>query len=369
MAIQRLEITGVRNILSAKLDLNPRVNVFYGQNGSGKSSVLEAAFLIGLGRSFRSNKIKSIINNESEKCTVFANISPNEKAGLIVPVGVIKNRDGTQVIKISNRPANSASALAENLPLQIINSDTYQLLDGSPKQRRQFIDWGVFHVEHTFLKEWKQFFTSLKQRNALLRNEKIDSQQMKIWTNSLTTSSESIDTLRREYIANLHPIFEELLSRMNKQLEGITLQYYRGWEENCSLAEVLKNGLIVDRKQGFTRFGPHRADLIIKIGNQLASEVLSRGQQKLLVYALRLAQGRLLARECSKVCCYLLDDLPSELDEEHQQILCELFEEIGSQVIITCVDRKALFEKWKDLNTVSMFHVEHGRITKESLPD
>ncbi len=363
MPIKRLEITGVRNIVSARLELNPRINIFYGENGSGKTSILESAYVVGLGRSFRSSKIKPIINNQQSECTVFANISVTE--GADVPIGVCRKIDGSHVIKVNGKLASTASVLAKKLPLQIVNSDTFQLLEGSPKQRRQFIDWGVFHVEHSFLDKWKVYQKCLKNRNMLLRSANLDFRQLEIWTSTLVEMAYNIDDYRASYVAKLNPVFTNVLNRISSQLGQVSITYYRGWDESRDLQELLTKSLKSDRQQGFTRVGPHRADLIIRFDKQSASDILSRGQQKLVVYALRVAQGMLMTELCQKICCYLLDDLPAELDAGHQRILCDLFEGIGSQVLVTCVDRKSLAKSWTDHGAVSMFHVKHGRVSPE----
>ena len=143
--IQQLAISNIRNISSATLKPSPAVNVFYGLNGSGKTSVLEAIHILGLARSFRSIRIKPVINRESDACTVFGRLAVNN--GLL-PVGVSRNlRDESLQIRVSGENLRSTSELARLLPLQVINPDTFRLLEGSPKLRRNFIDWGVLSRE------------------------------------------------------------------------------------------------------------------------------------------------------------------------------------------------------------------------------
>lgn len=360
MPILRLEITDIRNISSIQLSLHPLVNIFYGVNGSGKTSVLESAHIIGLGRSFRSSKIKPIVKHGAGNSTVYAVVGDELTSS--IPIGVTRGRGAGTVIKVSNKSVDSAACLAEILPLQVVNSDTFQLLEGGPKQRRQFIDWGVFHVEHSFLEVWRHYQKILKQRNTLLRADRVDFQQIESWDSHFVKYANQIDGFRSDYLQRLEPLFSDTLASLNHDLSAVGLEYKRGWDSERSIEELLRNGLISDKNQGFTRVGPHRADMKIKYGSDLASDILSRGQQKLVVYALRIAQGKMLKEETGKVCTFLLDDLPSELDEQHQQRLCDLLESIGSQVLITCVDKESMNRIWSEKGGFNMFHVKHGEI-------
>jgi len=149
-------------------------------------------------------------------------------------------------------------------------------------------------------------------------------------------------------------------------LEGLTLSYYRGWDKERPLSEVLTSSLLRDQQIGHTQSGPQRADLRLRLGAHNAADILSRGQQKLVVCALRIAQGHLVDQAKRGQCIYLVDDLPSELDEQHRRALCRLLEDLNCQVFITCVDHELLSDGWQTDTPVSMFHVEHGRITQTS---
>lgn len=361
MVIRRLEITGVRNIRQAAfVDLAP-TNILYGLNGSGKTSVLEAIHLLSSARSFRSHKLKPLINNESELCVVYGEVAA-EHDGHYSAIGVQRGRKESGAIKIDGSAVRSTSVLAEKLPLQVINADTFLLLEGAPSVRRQFLDWGVFHVEHTFHSVWKTVQRCLKQRNSLLRHGRMADAELKVWTDELVRSSEQLDALRQAYLARFSQVFEECLSKLIK-LEGITLAYQRGWDKERPLADVLSANLEKEKEQGYTGSGPHRADLRLKYQGQMAADILSRGQQKLVVCALRVAQGYLLSELTQRQCVYLIDDLPAELDKHHRQALCELLAELDCQVFITCVDYHDLDDCGLNPDLVKMFHVEHGIIS------
>ncbi len=230
---------------------------------------------------------------------------------------------------------------------------------GPPAGRREFLDWGVFHVKHDFLAIWKRTRRALKHRNALLRRGRIQLQEIVVWEQELATWGEQMDALRREWFRGFLPVFEETLKALIP-LPGLSLHYARGWDKERSLAAVLHDSRHTDQQMGFTQQGPQRADLRIKVNKQAAVEVLSRGQQKLVVSALKLAQGRFLERTAQRHCIYLIDDLPAELDERNRHQFCELLEEMQCQAFITSVEPTALRGAWHATTSVKMFHVKHA---------
>lgn len=349
---------------SVSLPCLSSINIFHGDNGAGKTSVLEAVHLLSSAKSFRGHKLKPLINNTMDSCVVFGEIDVPGSGFQAIGVERFRNQSVPAVIRVSGQAVRSASALAENLPLQVICSDTFKLLEGSPSIRRQFLDWGVFHVEHQFHSVWKSAQRCLKQRNSLLRHGRIDDQQLSVWTNELAAVGDRLDQFRRHYFDLLMPVFEATLARL-LDIDDLNIKYFRGWDADRSLADVLASNLIRDREMGYTQVGPHRADLKLRYRSSNAAELLSRGQQKLVVCALRVAQGYLLSREAGRSCVYLVDDLPSELDKVHRKALCGLLEELGCQVFVTCVDYNDLAGCWSGDVSVSMFHVEHGTITSQ----
>jgi DNA replication and repair protein RecF len=365
MSLSRISVTGVRNLQPVTLHPSPRINILYGDNGSGKTSLLEAIHILGMARSFRSARLNPIITHEHTSCTVFGQVEfGTEQASAL---GISRERSGDVRIRINGESVRSAAELADTLPLQLINPDSFRLLEGAPKLRRQFLDWGVFHVEPRFLQAWQRLQQALRQRNSWLRHGTLDAASQAAWSRELTAASEEIDGYRRAYIQALKPVFERTLASL-LQLEGFQLSYYRGWDKERSLDDVLAASIERDRVMGHTQAGPQRADLRLRVGSHNAAETLSRGQQKLVVCALRIAQGHLVSDSKRGQCVYLVDDLPSELDDQHRFALCRLLEQLNCQVFITCVDSNVLRVGWRDDTPVSMFHVEHGAIAQDHGP-
>lgn len=360
MTIHKLQIQALRNLASVNLEPSQQINIFYGQNGAGKTSILEAIHFLTHGRSFKVSRNRSLIQAEQSQMVIYGHVGPGR-----FPVGLSKSRELGIKIRISGEPVHALSDLAKLVPVQIINSDAFLLLEGSPKVRRQFLDWGVFHVEPSFLHSWQRAQKALKNRNTLLRSGRIQDHQMTSWTRELVTAANEVDGLRQTYLERFKEHFYQLLKDL-MDLPDLKLSYYRGWDKTKTLEEVLTDGLARDQKAGFTHVGPQRADLRIRLGTENAADVLSRGQQKLVTTTLKLAQGQdLMRRKESKRCIYLLDDLPAELDSQHLGKICQLLEQMDAQVFITCIDPDSMRGFWSDQSNISMFHVERGSVLGE----
>ena len=376
MALTQLQISNVRNLLQVRLQGLKGVNVFFGCNGSGKTSVLEAIHLLGMARSFRGSSVKSLINHESASCTVFGTTvlespPPVAEAGAVgvgvgTPVGVQRNRSGEAQIKIGGRAVRTVAELAEQLPLQVITAESFGLLTGAPGARRQYLDWGVFHVEHQFFGQWQRFQRSIKQRNNLLRRGKISDQELTAWTRDLAQTGTAISEYRKGYFQILAPCFKAIMARLAPSLGALELRYQQGWDRQLSYSEALAQGFTADTEQGYTHSGPQRADIRVMSGGHLAAETLSRGQQKLVVCGLKLAQGRLMAQLGRGKCTYLIDDLPSELDNAHSLLVCELLASMDAQVFVTCIDQREIRSVWPESEELAMFHVEQGVVRRHS---
>ncbi|MFP8966961.1 DNA replication/repair protein RecF [Pokkaliibacter sp. CJK22405] len=356
MSITRLEVHHLRNLRHAAFSPSSGVNLIWGENGSGKTSLLEAIHMLSVARSFRTHKVKSVISQGEAGCTLFARI---RHADSELPVGITRRLDGDHEIRVGSSTQTSLAELARVLPLLVINPDAFRLLEGSPAERRQFMDWGVFHQENQFYDAWRRYQRALKQRNSLLKCGKIDPQFLAVWTSELVLQTAVIHALRQTYLERFAPVFQSYLSRLTS-LEDVTLHYYPGWDAKRDFEEVLASGIGRDAELGFTQQGPHRADIRIKASQKAAVDILSRGQQKMVVCALKLAQGQLLAEQKQRQPVYLIDDLPAELDRTHRRSLCELIEALQCQVFITSVDAEIMDDCWSPDCKVQRFQMENG---------
>lgn len=363
MSISKLDIQHVRNLGQVSFQPSSHINVIHGPNGSGKTSILEALHLLGLGRSFRTQQVRHLIQSQTSHCMVAADIDPLANGGK-QRLGIQRESGGDCLIRYAGNNID-LSTLAELVPLQVINSDTFALLEGTPQARRQYIDWGVFHAEKSFIQHWRGFKRVLKQRNSLLKCGKIDPRMRQVWDQEFVRYAELLTSQRENYLALLRPEFDQILSDL---LDGIQIElgFRAGWDQKRALDDVLAESFERDCRQGFSSYGPQRADLRVKADGQSAAERLSRGQKKLVVSALKLAQGRLFSQLSQRSCIYLIDDLPSELDSHHSQTFCQYLAASQNQCFITCVDKDSLASHWPTQVAIAYFAVKDGVVSDEN---
>ena len=320
MSLGELRIENLRCIESAALEFSPELNLIAGENGAGKTSVLEAIFLLGRGRSFRTRTTERLIRLGQGALTVFGRTQdlPPRAAGIQV------SREGTRA-RVNGENVQSLLQLSGVLPVQAIDPDIHKLIEHGPERRRRWLDWLVFHVEPTFASQWTKYQRVLKQRNAAL---KAGSPDITNWDAGFVEAGEAISKAREHAIQRL------------------------------TLQEQLRANLERDRERGLTHSGPHRADVDLRIKGRIAREVLSRGQQKLTAVAMIVSQLQLLRAELDMQATLLLDDPAAELDARN---LRRLFDELSSlkcQMIATSLTPEtALFQAPK-----ATFHVEQGRV-------
>lgn len=317
--------------------------------------------MLCLGRSFRSRQIRSVIQDGADSSVVHTAFS-DPVSGRKMTAGVSRSRTKAPEIRINGEPVNTLARLAEMFPLQLLNADSFELIEGGPAVRRQFLDWGVFHVEHAFIGHWQAVKKCIKHRNSLLRHGKIQPASLNAWDQELADKGAKVDEARKAYCERYQPLFQETVQRVTG-LSDLSLEYSRGWLDEESLSEALLNSREKDIQQGYTSIGPHRADLKIKVSGKPAADVLSRGQEKILVCALRLAQASLLRDATGKDCIFLIDDLPSELDARYRANLCAELEKLNAQAFITCIEPGEIETLWSGRVKLNMFHVEHGEIS------
>lgn len=359
--LQRLRVNHLRNLSSVSLELSPRINWIYGANGSGKTSLLEGIYLLGLGRSFRSRVASPLITAGHSELVVYGQI---RRDGMSHSIGIAKSRGGETRLRLDGANIGSLAEVAKLLPLVLVVPETFELLTGGPRERRQYLDWGVFHVEHSYMGVWRNFQRSLKQRNSLLRRGRIDHAELAVWNDHLVDAAEQIDAHRTRYLDQLRETIRSMLVEFDPQMGDVRLDYVRGWPKDRSYREALLEGLERDLSMGQTCYGPHKGDLRISVKGLDAREHLSRGQQKVVICALKLAQGLFLSRVTGLSSVYLVDDLHAELDEGNALTFCRILEQSGAQVFITSLDNALIEKYWSRSTPLKMFHVEHGSISE-----
>jgi len=340
-----------RCLASVELELDPVANIFIGPNASGKTSLLEAAFFLGRGRSFRSRRRDALIRHGQD-----AFILAGRSSGGVAPVmlGVRARRNGTDW-QVGGAPAGGVATLAEQFPAQVIDPEIHKLLEEGPGRRRRFLDWGVFHVEPAFLTTWRRYHLALRQRNAALKQDRADS-DLAAWEQELAVSGEELARQRDAYLARL----QDPLRTIGEALLGspITLVHSRGWDEKKPLLEALEADRGRDRRYRATQSGPHRGDATVEVGGRAAKDHVSRGQQKMVAAGLMLAQLQIQEQERPGRSALLLDDPAAELDRDNLGRLMTAVRSVPAQLWVTSLrgDIPGLPERGR------MFHVERGAI-------
>lgn len=354
MSLLKLDVLSVRNIQAASILPSSGINLITGANASGKSSLLEAIFILGRARSFRTTHIKQAINFVQSQLVVAGQLQ--QTTGSVSQIGIqIDNKQCE--IRIDQEKSTKAD-LAYALPVQLIHPKSYRLLDSGPQLRREFIDWGIFNHNRNFLDNWRKFSKALQQRNALLKTRQI--RQLSAWDHELIEYGTVVNDFRLAYLAQLQPVFLEIASLFLPTTE-IALRFNSGWDEQQVLASILTSELDKDLRYGFTHSGPHRADFLTYHDKRLAKDYLSRGQQKLLVLALMLSQVSLLNQTAQNNCCILIDDLTAELDTVNTAKLLKYLSELGCQVFMSSTELTDFGDLTK-IENYKVFHVEQGCI-------
>jgi len=351
MALKHLRVEGLRCLSGVRLDLDPKRNYLWGANGAGKTSCLEAIYLLGRGRSFRLRQTARLIQHGRESLSVFGIC---EREGVEHRLGV-EFGAGRLETRIDGETPPSQAEMLWLLPVHVIDPRLHQLVEAGPSERRRYIDGGVFHVEHRFLADWRQYRRVLGQRNAALKAG-ASRPELALWTEPLIRAGDAVHDARARYVAALSEIAAELGSKLVGS--AVRLRYRSGWRRSLSLAEALAESADSDRAQGFTQVGPHRADLRLEFDTGGIRETASRGQQKLVAAALVVAQVSLFERLTGQRSTVLVDDASAELDLDAQQRLRTALEALESQLILTGLSIDAL----QPDAGFPVFHVEQGRV-------
>ena len=351
MPISHFTARNFRCLESIELDPDPNYNLIFGRNASGKTSVVEAIAYLGRGKSFRGASTNELIRHGEQEFVLFGHAEAGER---FAKVGARNGHAGLET-RVDGEKNGGAAALAAALPLQIIDPDVHELVAGAPEQRRRYLDWIAFHVEHEFLGAWRRFRRTLKQRNAALRSGAAAT-SLEGWNAEFAELAAQVDLARRSALGAVIGGLEEAGQELLGHKTGF--DYRPGWNEEKGLLRVLEESTERDRQQGSTQYGPHRADLTLRYDDRRAHKLVSRGQQKLLACAMILAATEAAQTALKRPLLLLLDDPSAELDSDALSRLMRRVVDLGSQVIATSlVPDVPLFP-----DAGRVFHVEHGAL-------
>ena len=354
--IKKLKVHTLRNLEQLSIQFHPKFNLIHGENGCGKTSILEAISFVGLGRSFRTRQSQRLIKHGKEKLSVYAELLMPGGEGKKVGVEWNKATKPPLTVSLGGDRFYSASVLAENLPIQVFNQDSLLLIDGGPKYRRQYVDWGVFHSDKEHAIRCQKYQQLLRQRNAGLKRG-FSQRDLKVWDEELIRTGSMINSKRLVLLSELIPKTHELLADYFLPEATIELSFRQGWPDEQDLASAMASNFIKDRQDGNTQYGPHKANLRISINGQPIEHVLSRGQLKLFVFLLQIANVSRLQEQQNKKAVFLVDDLASELDFQGRKKVIEILARTQCQTVFTAIEKNDLVAMLAD-HDAGMFHVE-----------
>jgi DNA replication and repair protein RecF len=349
VSLSELTVTNLRCIERAELVMPAALSLVCGGNGSGKTSLLEAIFLLGRGRSFRTRNNEKLTRRGQDHLRVTGTVNRSTGASRLG----FEASSAATIARIDGRPAQSLAELSQVFPVQVIEPGVHKLIEEGGYRRRRWMDWSVFHVEPQFVDNWLRYTRTLKQRNAAL---KLQAGQADAWDPELARLGEIISASRERFIADLAPYWQEAVTTLSGL--PVELHYVRGWAQGESLTQALQNSRQRDESRRQTHAGPHRADVAVRLAGRPAREVLSRGQQKLVAAAMTVAQLWLLRAATGAVPTLLLDDPAAELDSESLQRFIAQVSALRCQLVVTSLHAESRLFGTPERT----FRVEQGRV-------
>jgi len=361
-ALKRIKIDNFRNLKNIDLELQPKVNLLVGDNGSGKTSFLEAIHVLSVGKSFRTARSDPLLADGQDRFLVFAELFSGDR------IGLQRDLSTTPTLRLNSESQTGWKDVAPLMPIQVLNSDSFLLVDGGAGVKRRFVDWAMFHVEHSYLGCWRNYRRLVQQRNALLKQNPRDIlSQLAIWDVELAKSGEEIHILRKQLLESYIPVLLKTISEFLPEI-NISVDYKKGWPAGVPLHQALFDSRAKDSKYKATSLGPHRADVSISSAGRPVSEVLSRGQIKLVACALKISMSRYLSQvkadqgNPAYTITFLVDDLASELDANSREAVLEALLSSKNQCVFTAITGGDLTRVSDLTETSGKFHVEHGKI-------
>ncbi|KAF1712329.1 DNA replication/repair protein RecF [Pseudoxanthomonas kalamensis DSM 18571] len=359
MLVTRLDIRNLRCVTEASLRPVAGLNLITGENGAGKTSLLEGLHLMAYGRSFRGRVRDGLVRSGQPALEVF--VEWQEQQGARVRRAGLQHGGAEWQGRLDGAEVAQLGELCAALAVVSFEPGSHALVSGGGEPRRRFVDWGLFHVEPEFLPYWRRYSRALKQRNALLKSG-AGGRQLDAWDTELAESGETLTRRRQEYLERLQPQVQAVAADLVPSLGRAWLDFQPGWRrQELSLADALLLVRQRDLQSGFTSVGPHRADWRIGYAARPGQEPLSRGQAKLTALSCLLAQAEDYAAQRGEWPVMALDDLASELDRRHQLGVLRRLRAGQAQVFMTGTEPPVGLGD--EIAPDAVFHVELGQVS------
>lgn len=352
MRLEGLRLSALRNFTDIELTPAGGLNIIAGPNASGKTALLESVYLLGRGRSFRTPRIRELIQYGRSGFMITGRLNTDQNRS--VAAGIEREQSCTR-LRYDGRTVQNLSEHARRVPLVLITPESHGLVNGRPEQRRRWLDWALFHVEPGYLSDWRDCFHALRQRNALLKCS-AGASQYDVWEQAFAESAERLDEARRAFVVSLGQFLQPIMAEL---LPGApALDYWPGRKRDEALLAILRDKRDQEQERGFTAYGPQRGDIEFFYDGHEARAHLSRGQTKLYIAGIMLAYVEVL-KASGVLPVLLIDDLPAELDRAARQRFMALLLAGGMQTFVTAIEPDVLGSA---VRAARLFHVEQGRL-------
>ncbi len=353
MLFRSLKLENFRNYREQEIEFHDKLNLFLGVNAQGKSNLLEALFIMGLGKSFRTNRDYEMITFGQDFARAVCVV---EKQGRKLGIEICYQKEG-KIIKLNGNKLDRSMDLLENVYIVIFSPEDKKTVQEGPNHRRRFIDRELCQLKPVYYSDLGNYKRVLKQRNALLRNENRDRELYRVFDESLADYAFRIVSEREVFTRRLKELSGEIHFKISDGKEKLNIEYETEFSGKEAFKKQLMRSFENDMKRGFTGSGPHKDDLRIEINGKDIRTYGSQGQQRTAALSMKLAELGLIKQETGQDAVLLLDDVLSELDFSRQKYLIESMRDI--QVFITATD---IDPRLKDMLPKGYeFRIESGR--------
>ena len=314
MWVKKIKIINFRNYKNEEINLEKNINIFFGDNAQGKTNIIEAIFLGGFGKSFRTNKDKEMINTEKEEATVEIEYEKIDREGKIKI-----NLGNKKSVYINDIKIKKLSELLGKINMVIFNPDDINILKGVPQNRRKFLDIMISQLKPNYMYNLNLYLKTIEQRNNYLRQiqeENKNEELLDVWDEELIKYADIIYKYRNEYINKIKEKIKKIHSEITNNKEDIEIEYISECNSKENYKKLLKERRKLDIIKGYTTKGIHRDDFVIYINNKKLDVYGSQGQHRTTILSLKLSELNIVKEEIGESPILLLDDFMSELDKK-----------------------------------------------------
>lgn len=351
LRLERLALRSFRNLADLDLEPGPRFNVLGGDNGQGKSNLLEAIHYLGALKSFRLAPKDDLIAHGADRAVLAARFA-TEPAPVTAKIRL--DRHKARALKLDDKRPRSTAAWVASLQMVLFHPGDLALASGAPETRRAFMDRILEQMDPVYARTQASYVKALRSRNRLLKQEDADRRSILAYDELLASAGAVVGRSRTALVEELKPLAEDAFRRVAGQELPLAVEYRPRVEPTVeALREALRRSIDKDLARGFTAEGPHGDDLALIVHqDRAARHHASQGQHRMMVLALKVAELEVLTRRVGRVPVLLLDDVSSELDATRNRRLFEFLDELGGQVFLTTTHRE-------------LIRIERGRVDFE----